>query len=220
MSTSTRTAVIGRRILKLRKNLGITTAAALADSIPNPTITESVIQNIEGGRKSEISLPQVLDIAMALGVPPITLMTDVFHPNRLVDTEGVGSDVAALTNEEFILWFQGDPGIRAAFDASSSTDAENGLGPAGTRSPFRTVVRFIPYLAEIQRRLDAYLRRLPRDLETARTAKDLTLETGIRERLEMLESEAEHLRWLLKEGGVNFETADSDSDSDSEDPTS
>ena len=62
------TPSIGKRIADYRKFGKIGTAADLAARIPNPKVTASVIQNIESGRKADLSVSQLLDIAMGLGV--------------------------------------------------------------------------------------------------------------------------------------------------------
>ena len=98
------TPSIGKRIADYRKSRKIGTAADLAARIPNPKVTASVIQNIESGRKADLSVSQLLDIAMGLGVSPLVLLVPVGSPFQEVDLPGVGDDVSSLTVHEFDEW--------------------------------------------------------------------------------------------------------------------
>ncbi|WBM79868.1 helix-turn-helix domain-containing protein [Cryobacterium breve] len=61
---------IGDRIQAIRKHRGIRTTKELADTIPGDNVTEAILQNIEAGRKSDLAVSQLLNIAHALGVSP------------------------------------------------------------------------------------------------------------------------------------------------------
>jgi hypothetical protein len=98
------TPTIGKRIASYRKFGKVGTAADLAARIPNPKVTASVIQNIESGRKTDLSVSQLLDIAMGLGVSPLVLLVPVNTPFQLVDFPGVGDDVSSMTVHEFDQW--------------------------------------------------------------------------------------------------------------------
>ena len=98
------TPSIGKRIADYRKFGKIGTAADLAARIPNPKVTASVIQNIESGRKADLSVSQLLDIAMGLGVSPLVLLVPVGSPFQQVDLSGVGDDVSSLTVHQFDEW--------------------------------------------------------------------------------------------------------------------
>jgi len=93
----------------------IGTAADLAARIPNPKVTASVIQNIESGRKADLSVSQLLDIAMGLGVSPLVLLVPVGAPFQRVDLPGVGDDVSSLTVHEFDQWLT-IPAVTTAFE--------------------------------------------------------------------------------------------------------
>jgi hypothetical protein len=67
-------------------------------------VTASVIQNIESGRKADLSVSQLLDIAMGLGVSPLVLLVPVGAPFQLVDLPGVGDDVSSLTVHDLDQW--------------------------------------------------------------------------------------------------------------------
>ena len=96
---------IGQRIAGYRKVAGLKTAKDLADAIPNPKVTASVIQNIESGRKSDISVSQLLDISKALGISPLFLIVRIGSPFAKVDLANVGDDVANMTSAEVDRWF-------------------------------------------------------------------------------------------------------------------
>lgn len=95
---------IGRRIASYRKARGFKTAAALAEHIPNDGITTSVIQNIESGRKPDVTVAQLLDIAWALRVTPVYLIAPANLPAELFEYPGVGEDVARLEVGDAIAW--------------------------------------------------------------------------------------------------------------------
>jgi transcriptional regulator with XRE-family HTH domain len=95
---------IGRRIANYRRMRGFDTAKQLADAIPNEKMTASVIQNIESGRKSDLAVSQLLDIARGIGVSPLFLLTPVGRPFDKIDLPGVGADVANMTVHEFDVW--------------------------------------------------------------------------------------------------------------------
>lgn len=104
----TESSSIGKRIAFYRKFLGFNTAQELATAIPNEKVTTSVIQNIEAGRKSDISVAQLLDISRALAISPIFLLTDVGQPYNKVDLANVGDAVARMTSHQVDQWIRGD----------------------------------------------------------------------------------------------------------------
>ncbi|GGF28476.1 helix-turn-helix domain-containing protein [Subtercola lobariae] len=100
---------IGKRIAAARKQRGMTTARDLADAIPVETISEAVIQNIEAGRKVELSVSQLLNIAHALRVPPLFLLAPVGLPSRGPDVPNLCSDLQGMSTIEFDAWLTGAP---------------------------------------------------------------------------------------------------------------
>lgn len=110
---------IGRRIAKYRRLCGFETAKQLADSIPNDKLTASVIQNIESGRKADLSVSQLLDIARGIGISPLFLLTPVGLPFDRIDLAGVGDDVANMTVREFDDWLC----VAGAEDVTESREA-------------------------------------------------------------------------------------------------
>jgi transcriptional regulator with XRE-family HTH domain len=97
-------AYLGARIRRLRKEAGFRSAAELAAEIGNPHVSESVIRNLESGRKTDASLAQVLEIAMAIGISPIVLLFDFsapFLPSRI---PGMGPLFERRSTHELDLW--------------------------------------------------------------------------------------------------------------------
>jgi transcriptional regulator with XRE-family HTH domain len=63
-----------------------------------------VIQNIESGRKKDISVAQLLDISKALGISPLFLLVRIGDPAGKVDLDNVGADVASMTSAQMDRW--------------------------------------------------------------------------------------------------------------------
>ncbi len=101
---------IGQRVNHYRAMLGIRSTTALADRIGNPKITPVVIQNIEAGRKTEVTIGQVIDIAAGLGISPLLLLVDIQRPFEIDATvvDG-GLALTAMTPAEFLTWARVDP---------------------------------------------------------------------------------------------------------------
>lgn len=96
---------IGRRVAAYRKSAGFKTAEDLANAIPNAAVTKSTIQNVESGRKQDLSVSQLLDIAKALDIPPVALAVPINLPMEKAEIPGVGDAVASMTNLEVVRWF-------------------------------------------------------------------------------------------------------------------
>lgn len=94
--------------MAIRKGQGFRTALDLAAAIPSGRVTESVIQNIESGRRSDLSVSQLLEIAAALDVSPMFLLVPVGLPGAQVDLVNVGDPVAGMTAAEFADWVTQD----------------------------------------------------------------------------------------------------------------
>ena len=100
---------IGNRIQAIRKQHGIRSTKDLADAIPGDNVTESILQNIEAGRKQDLSVSQLLNIAKALNVTPIFLLTPIGRPHAQLDIANLSSSFDGMTVVEFDAWISGDP---------------------------------------------------------------------------------------------------------------
>lgn len=98
---------IGARIKALRKLRGIGSARALADLIDHPNVTDAILQNIEAGRKVDLTISQLLNLALALGVPPSVLLAPIGRPQNSLDLSGLSSGFDGMTSAEFDGWMSG-----------------------------------------------------------------------------------------------------------------
>jgi transcriptional regulator with XRE-family HTH domain len=106
--TDFRTAAgIGARIQAARKQRGMRHAHDLADAIPGGSLSEAMIQNIEAGRKENLTVTQLLNIAYALKIAPGFLLAPMGKPNELLDLPGLSDDLSQLTVVEFDAWLSG-----------------------------------------------------------------------------------------------------------------
>jgi transcriptional regulator with XRE-family HTH domain len=102
--TDFRTAgTIGERIQAARKMRGMN-AQQLANAVGNPSVTESIIANIETGRKGDLSVSQLLNIAYALQLSPTYLLAALGDPERPIDLPNVSEGIEAMTSIEFDAW--------------------------------------------------------------------------------------------------------------------
>ncbi|TFB87422.1 XRE family transcriptional regulator [Cryobacterium algoricola] len=99
---------IGDRIQAVRKHRGIRTTKELADTIPGDNVTEAILQNIEAGRKTDLAVSQLLNIAHALGVSPLFLLAPVGRPLDTLDLPNLSPAFAAMNVVEFDAWISGE----------------------------------------------------------------------------------------------------------------
>jgi transcriptional regulator with XRE-family HTH domain len=95
---------IGARIRRLRRAAGFTSREDLANAIGNPSVSAAVIKNIEAGRKADMSVVHLLEIAYALGVSPVVLLLDFSHPNQEATIAGLGPNFSGATNNDLDDW--------------------------------------------------------------------------------------------------------------------
>lgn len=98
---------IGARIRATRRARGIRTTRELAELITGASVTESIIENIESGRKVNLDVSQLLNIAMALEVPPSYLLAPIGDPNSRLDLPGLSDAFRGLTAIQFDAWLAG-----------------------------------------------------------------------------------------------------------------
>lgn len=101
------TAAFGKRVKRMRRAAGYRSTSDLAEMIRNPAITGSVLQNIESGRKAEVSVVHLLEIARALEVTPIVLLADFTAPDENLSIDGLGPNFSRMTAAGFDAWLQG-----------------------------------------------------------------------------------------------------------------
>ena len=96
-------STIGGRIQALRRARGMRTSKELANAIGG-TMTVSIIENIELGRKSNLDVAQLLSIAMALQVPPSYVLAPMNDPDAPLDLPGLSPAFDGMTAIQFDAW--------------------------------------------------------------------------------------------------------------------
>jgi transcriptional regulator with XRE-family HTH domain len=92
-----------------RRQRGFRTTRDLADAIPGGNITEAVLENIESGRKADLSVSQLLNIARGLNVPLSMLLAPIGRPDSELDLPNLSDDFAGMTAAEFDCWLSATP---------------------------------------------------------------------------------------------------------------
>ena len=107
MADSRTTDNLGQRVKALRKARGYRTTRDLAEAATNTGLTESVIENIEAGRKADLPVSQLLNLAYALGVPPVVLLADVTQSEPHPDYPNLSPELQKMSASEFDSWLAG-----------------------------------------------------------------------------------------------------------------
>jgi len=99
---------LGVRIQAARQARGLSTGE-LAGSIDGGNVSESIIENIEAGRKASLDVSQLLNIAMALGVAPSYLLAPLGRPQDEIDLPNLSRAFRGMTAIEFDSWLSNVP---------------------------------------------------------------------------------------------------------------
>lgn len=119
-------ASIGARIRAARRERGYRTTRELAETLTGTKITESVLENIESGRKADLTLGQFLSIAYALRVPPSYLLAPLVRPSANLDLQNITDGLQGLSAAEFDAWFSGaSTGAHRPTSTAERNDREN-----------------------------------------------------------------------------------------------
>lgn len=102
MATESDASFVGKRLAQLRKSKNIT-AAQLADLVPSSSITKTVITNVESGRKRDLTVTELIQLAAALNVPIVSLLVDTQSPWAPADLPGLINGLDGLSNVEYAL---------------------------------------------------------------------------------------------------------------------
>lgn len=70
-------------------------------------VTESIIENLESGRKVNLDISQLLNIAMALQVPRTYLLTPIGNPDAPIDLQNLSDSFDGMTAIQFDAWLSG-----------------------------------------------------------------------------------------------------------------
>ncbi|MBG6056553.1 transcriptional regulator with XRE-family HTH domain [Salinibacterium sp. CAN_S4] len=183
MTNSGSAKAIGSRIQALRRARGMRTSKDLADAIGG-TMTVSIIENIELGRKANLDVSQLLNIAMALQVPPSYILAPMNDPSAELDLPGLSSAFDGMTAIEFDAWLAS---IDAAAYMSRTLPGRNSLVELNALREWHT--------------LNAEIRRLHVMLQLEEEALPPPYDGRTRERLQDAQRSISRLGPLLNAGG-------------------
>jgi hypothetical protein len=109
-----------------RRARGYRTTSDLAAAIDSGKLTEAVLENIEAGRKADLSISQVLNIAMTLKVPVSYLLAPLTRPDDPIDLPNLSTAFSGMTAGEFDSWLAAIPtaNYRADLAAERNDRAE------------------------------------------------------------------------------------------------
>lgn len=99
---------IGERVKSLRKRRGLKSPQDLLDLMPGSKITVATIENLEAGRREELGVSQLLNIAFALGTTPSFLLAPIGYPSGPMDLANLIPGLKSLTVAEFDSWLSGN----------------------------------------------------------------------------------------------------------------
>ncbi|SEB09072.1 helix-turn-helix domain-containing protein [Leifsonia sp. 21MFCrub1.1] len=179
---------VGARIKLARRERGYRTTRDLAEAVPGGNITSAILENIESGRKADISVSQLLNIARALNVPPSYLLAPIGNPNSTLDLPNLSSDFDGMTAAEFDCWLSATP----ASSYRPRLAAE------------RTDINVLATLRELGS-LRRELERLHIVLAVQSSSGDPDVVEGnaeIQRRIDGIEAEARRVAGLLTSGGL------------------
>jgi len=115
---------IGTRIAAARRSRGFRTTKELAAKMPGTGITTAVLENIESGRRSNLDISLLLNIAHTLHVPVTALLAPIARPNDPVDLPNLNPELAGMTASQFDAWIAG---ITTADYQATTADERNDL---------------------------------------------------------------------------------------------
>ncbi|KQV07059.1 helix-turn-helix domain-containing protein [Leifsonia sp. Root112D2] len=182
---------IGARIKAARRQRGYRTARELAAAMPGSNVTAATLENIESGRKVELTVSQLLNIARVLNIPPSFLLAPMGTPDAKLDLPNLDDSFEDMSAAEFDSWLTATPmgGYRSAV-ATERTDIDQ--------------LNALRELLALRREA----RRLQTVLEVQSEAGDPDLQTAApvtESRLAAVLSEARHLEDLLQAAGWTVE---------------
>ena len=137
---------IGTRIAAARRSRGFRTTKELAATMPGTGITSAVLENIESGRRSNLDISMLLNIAHTLHVPVTALLAPIARPNDLVDLPNLKPEIAAMTASQFSAWVAG---ITTADYRAGTADERNDLAQLNALRELQTTRRELHRLAAI-----------------------------------------------------------------------
>jgi transcriptional regulator with XRE-family HTH domain len=181
---------IGARIKLARKVRGFRTTRDLADAIHGGNITQAILENIESGRKADISVTQLLNIARGLGVPVSMLLAPIGTPDSELDLPNLSDDFNCMTAAEFDCWL-------------SATPASSYRPRVAAERVDIDILTSLRELGSLRREID----RLRIVVETRKASRDRDLiETNhlVQKRLDRISQDAASVASLLESAGLEL----------------
>jgi len=179
---------IGARLKALRRKRGFASTKALAQA-SSGKITEAMLTNIESGRRSDLQVSQLLNIARALDVPPSMLLAPTSRPDAPLDLPNLSADFDGMSAAEFDCWLSATP---ASFYRPRLAAERNDIATLATLREFGTLRR---ELERLQHVFDVYASSGDPDLADANVE--------LRERIDRLRADAIRMAEFLATAGVN-----------------
>ncbi|MFL0359055.1 helix-turn-helix domain-containing protein [Curtobacterium flaccumfaciens] len=106
---------IGVRVARYRKMAGLS-ARELSDKLGGE-MSRGVIANIESGRKTDVTVDQLLALSWALDVPPVVLALPLEQPNRMIAVIAGEGSLEALRSSDLADWFMANQHVTPLRDA-------------------------------------------------------------------------------------------------------
>lgn len=104
MATKTEPSVAGKLLAKARRQSGLS-AAELAERTGG-LVTRTMVTNVESGRKRDLTVIELMQVASALGISPLALMVDFDDPWGKVAVPGLAAPYGVATNVEYVAMAQ------------------------------------------------------------------------------------------------------------------
>lgn len=177
---------IGKRIAAFRKRRGMT-ARELAEAIHSDVVSTAVIQNIEAGRKPDLTVSQLLNIARGLGVSPLFLLAPVGRPFEALDLPNLSTELGTMNVSDFDNWVS-----VATARGVGSRDIELRVD----LQSFRELIATVPGRDLLRRKLRAQLDEISDDESAEGKLMDLMLESDrVERRVKGLAEELRGVGW-------------------------
>ena len=182
-------ASVGARIKLARRQRGYRTTRELADAIPGGNVTAAILENIESGRKADISISQLLNIARGLGVPPSMLLAPIGSPDSGLDLPNLSQQFDGMTATQFDCWL-------------SATPASSYKPKLAAERADIDVLNSLRELGTLRRELERL--RIVLDVQSASGDSDLVSSNDdVRDRIESVTNEAVRVAGLLVSAGIS-----------------
>jgi transcriptional regulator with XRE-family HTH domain len=179
---------VGARIKLARRQRGYRTTRELADAIPGGNVTAAILENIESGRKADISISQLLNIARGLGVPPSMLLAPIGSPNSGLDLPNLSQQFDGMTATQFDCWL-------------SATPASSYKPTLAAERADIDVLNSLRELGTLRRELERL--RIVLDVQSASGDPDLASSNDdLQDRIDRVTKEAARVAGLLVSAGI------------------